>query len=77
MKEKYITIDFHYHGDNYEIWKEFQEIYDIAPAYWVPERFVLMITFLEEKYPDYEYHSFNPAGSGGYQPFIIMKLKDK
>lgn len=72
-KEKYITIDFHFN----DLWREFEEKYNINAAYWVPDRFLKIISFLEEKYPDYEYHSFNPAGSGGYQPFVILKLKNK
>jgi hypothetical protein len=72
MKEKYITIDL---SSFNKLWKEFSDRTDISPSYWVPERFLLMINFLEEKFPDYKYSSFNPAGSGGYQPFIVMKLK--
>lgn len=72
MREKYITIDLYPRS---ELWAEFTSRTDVPPSYWVPNRFIMMINFLEEKFPDYEYSSFNPAGSGGYQPFIIMKLK--
>ncbi len=72
MKEKFITIDFFW---NDPLWKKFQKKYNHPPSYWVPERFLKIINFLEKEYPDYEYHSFNPAGSGGYQPFVIMKLR--
>jgi hypothetical protein len=72
MKDKYISISLT--GSN-KLWSEFSEQVGYPPSYWVPERFLRMIIFLEEKFPDYEYSSFNPAGSGGYQPFIIMKLK--
>ena len=71
MKEKYIAIDFHFN----ELWQEFSELTGVPPSYWVPERFLMMMNFLEKKYPDYECLTFNPAGSGGYQPFIVMKLK--
>ena len=71
MKDKYIAIDLHFN----QLWNEFSDLTKIPSSYWVPERFIKMIIFLEEKYPDYEYSSFNPAGSGGYSPFVIMKLK--
>jgi len=45
-------------------------------SWWVPQKMLKIINYLEEANPSYEYYDIITNGNGNFKVFVIMKLKD-